>query len=80
MATVSFTVSAAFAQRMQDAIVREQSGLAGQTNAVINEAARVKVRTLIKQWVTDSEANAAKATAVQTALAGIQQPTDVEIT
>jgi D-alanyl-D-alanine carboxypeptidase len=80
MPDVLFTVSTGFLQRMRDAIVREQSNLQGQSNTVLNEAARVRVRTLIKQWVVQSEENAAVATAAQTARAGISQPGDGDIT
>jgi len=62
IAQVSFEISTAFLGRMRARIIAEQPALAGQTNAVINEAARVRVRQMICDWVRSGEAyDAAKA-------------------
>lgn len=75
MATVSFEISTAFLTRMRAAVVAEQPGLQGQTNAVINEAARVKARQLIRNWVLAYE----QAAAAITAQDGVAVPTDADI-
>lgn len=75
MATVSYDVSTAFLTRMRAAMVAESPALQGQTNAVINEAARVRARQLIRNWVVAYEEGVARAAVPGT----IQQPTDADI-
>ena len=75
MATVSFEISTAYLTRMRAAIVAEQPALQGQTNAVINEAARVRVRQMVRDWVRAYETNAA----MSTAATGVQPGTDADI-
>lgn len=75
MAQVSFEISTAFLARMRAAVVAEQPALAGQTNTVINEAARVRVRQLVRNWVLSHE----QAQAATTAAAGVVVPNDADI-
>ena len=76
MPTMSFTISTGYLGRIRTAIQNEQPNLVGQTNTVINEAARVKVRQLIEEWIFQREQSAA----AQAALAAVTKPTDVDIT
>lgn len=75
MATVSFEISTAFLARMRAVMVAEQPALAGQTNAVINEAARVRVRGMVKSWVRNYEQQAGAVAAVN----AVTEPTDADI-
>lgn len=76
MAQVIFEVSTDFLTRMRAAIVAEQPDLSGETNAVKNEAARVKVRQMVRDWVLHYEKQAAKASAES----GLLIPGDADIT
>lgn len=80
MATVSFEISTAMLTRMRAAIVRDQPALAGQNNTVLNEAARVHCRQLIKNWLVDNERAAAVNPAIIAATASVSIPGDAEIT
>lgn len=75
MAQVIYEVSTAFLARMRAVIVAENPALQGQTNAVLNEAARVKARQLIRTWVNDSE----RFTAAVTSQSSVPVPTDADI-
>ena len=75
MATVTFTVSTAYLARMRTAIQTEQPNLVGQTVTVINEAARIKVRQLIEEWIFQREQSAA----AEAALAAVTKPTETDI-
>lgn len=75
MAQVSYEVSTAFLARMRAVIVAEQPALAGQSNTVINEAARVRIRQMARDWVRNHE----QAAATRTATAAVAIPTDTDI-
>ena len=76
MPTVTFTVSAGWVARTRDAIKVEQPALVGQSNAVVDEAARVRVRQLYRDWVHGIE----RAQAAITAQNGVAAPNDTDIT
>lgn len=75
MPDVTFTVSTNFLTRARADIVIENPSLTGQTQAQLNEAARQRFKRLIKQWMVTVESN----NAVQTAAAGITEPSDADI-
>lgn len=75
MATVSFEISTAFLTRMRAAILAEYPNLTGQTNAQLNEAARVFVRQMARDWVLRTEARSSAATAIS----NVPVPTDADI-
>lgn len=75
MPTVSFEISTAFLTKMRAAIIAENPALQGQPVAVINEAARVKGRSLIRDWVHNRE----RSNAATNATAAVAYPTDADI-
>lgn len=76
METITFTLTDDFAARVRTAILHEQPELAKQDEADITEAARVKVRTMICDWIHAYERGAAARAAQNAVIA----PTDADIT
>lgn len=76
MADITFTVSTNFLTKARAAIVHEQPELAGETNAVLNEAARQRIRTMTRDWVNSAQ----RASALVAAQAAVVPVTDPDIT
>lgn len=76
MADIIFTVSTNFLTKARAAIVHERPDLVGETNAVLNEAARQRIRLMARNWVNGAQIDSA----AQTAQAGVVPVVDTDIT
>lgn len=73
MADITFTVSTNFLTKARAAIVHEQPALTGETNAVLNEAARQRIRSMARDWVNSAQ-NASALLAAQAAVVPVTDP------
>lgn len=75
MATVSFEASTAWLTRTRAVVVFENPELQGQTNAVVNEAGRLRLRQMWRDWILAAE----REMAAQQARAAIAPGTDADV-
>lgn len=72
---MNFDISVDFGARMRAAVLIDQPQLEGQSDVVLDEAARVYARKMIRDWVFNTEAR----TATVDAISSVPVPTDADI-